>query len=278
MKYSNLYPGLGLRLGSKSIRQADPVGARVMPSSGLGPPATMDSVTKDAASGIYCPTTTAEWTTTLAAAGISTGNPANAWGMQDSATPAADAIGAATLAGVGTSYLQAVAGWTRKAITIAEGGAGGSTSAASGDLAASGLMLGYVQVRSTPGALRTVMGAGSGAAHRYALMTTGPVYGGKDNNGGAEVDGVSNPGTTVHPLIIQVDRTAGAFRVITDQEIITPIYAAPGAGGLISYGASVGTSAPAGYLLGAYFTASAAEMTTAQIRTLLKVLRWTVAW
>ncbi len=232
------------------------------------------SVTTDATSGKGVPATAAEfaslgWTAS------------NLWLFQMASGNASDSIGAVTLTAAGSiGYQTAVTGWTRTATTFtAEGGASVfSTTSIHDNAASSGLLLAYVRLTATPGATRDVMGFGSGTDYRFANVTVAPVYQAAENGGGTTA-GASNPGTSVRPVIVQVNRSESRFSVITDQEVVTEGWTNPAGGGsLLGIGGMIGGVAPMEILYAAFFSGAAAEKTTAQIKTLLQTLGWTVAW
>lgn len=243
----------------------------------------MTGVTQDATSLKYWPSSNAEWTLALAAASIATGNPSNLWNCQDAAAALSDSIGAAPMSTIAFgSFQQSVTGWTRKAFATTNDTAlsRANTSAAGNITAASGLLLAYVGVPTMAGSEASIMAIGGGADHRYAAMTTTPRYKGVDFGSAASTTGTANPGTQVRPVVIQVNRTAGSFKVLTDQEVLSVAYTAPAAASsYVGFGdAGVAVAAGAVYLGGAYFSGAAAEMSQAQIKTLMQALGWTVAW
>lgn len=242
----------------------------------------MTGVTQDEGSGVYVPATADEWNTTLAAAGILSGGPSALWLMQEASGNFADSIASYDLTAALFLYQNDVIGWSRKGASLADGQAAQAFRLSGvGDIGAvSGLLLAYISIDDTPGGTRDVIGLGSSTTFRGAQVTTTPVYRAQPNDGSATQNGAANPGTTVHPVIIHVDRTAGTWRVITDQEIVTPspYTAPPVAGDGIFIGSALVTAAPLTVLYAAAFRSTAAELTDAQIRALLTALGWTVAW
>jgi hypothetical protein len=243
----------------------------------------MAGVTQDATSFKYTPSSSAEWTTTLTAAGIATGNPSALWLMQEAAGNLADSIGAFTLTASALAYQQTVTGWTRKAISMADGGGAGALNNAGtiGDVGVnSGLLLLYVAVTATPAATRDVCGMGGSTTFRGAQVTTGPAYKATPNDGSATATGAANPSTTVRPVLVRINRTAGVWSVTTNQEIVTPspYTAPPNVAAAVFLGSALTTTPAMQIAYGACFRGAAAELSDAQVRTLLQGLGWTVSW
>lgn len=272
---------IGLRTGLKTgLRSGLAAGIAADPISGVNP---MSGVTQDATSLKYWPSSSAEWTTALAAAGITSGNPSNLWNCQDASTSLTDAIGAVALDTIAFgSFQQAVTGWTRKAFATTNDTAlsRASNSTIGNVTTSSGLLLAYIGVPTMASSEASLMAIGGGADHRYAAMTTTPRNKAVDFGNTLSATGTAAPGTTVHPVIVQVDRTAGAFRVITDQEVLAPAYVAPAASSsYVGLGdAGVAVAAGAVYLGACRFAGAAAEIPTAKIKTLFQMLGWSVAW
>lgn len=284
MKYSNLYPGLGLRLGRQSVGQADPVGARVMPSSGLGLGArfSMGAVTKDATSNIYVPSTAAEWTQTLGVAGGG-GNPFGMWLFQEAAGDLADTIGTATLTSSSMNYQQAVAGWTRKAVAILDSGGAHATNlvdAALPDLGTTSMTaLLYVAVTAVT-AQRYVLWLGDTGSFAWGVagrIDSSPHWGILDANVGTAT-GTVNHGTTVIPVLLKYDVTNSVCQLYTHQEKMTAASFTLVTAGKKGIGIGIATDPTAYCLYMAAWKSSSAEMSDNSARSLLQVLGWVVAW
>lgn len=245
----------------------------------------MTSVTRDATSLIYCPATAAEWTTTMSVAGLSSGNPSLLWLSQEASGDLTDSIGTFTGTASGWNYQQAVTGWTRSAVSADVASARIIFNAAAGlpDInTASCLVLTY---HSFP--------AVEAPAGYYSLVTMGPTFGSQiaanisgtakltavvDPNSAA---GAADPRNAVHPIVIRVNRTGGNAAVYTDQEKLTAALDATPTGKKIAIGGdnvNYWTEDGGGYLYTAAFFNAAAELSDAQVKTLLQTLGWTVAW
>jgi hypothetical protein len=246
--------------------------------SGLNPSltaggATMASVPKDATSNIYTPLTLADWTTTLAVAGITSGNPGSAWSMQETSGNLADSIGARTFTQLGTAptYAQTVPGWTRKGLTFTETATMRFSTSTPAANIASALVIVYVRLTGAPTfAHRSIIEYPS----LFAEATATPRF---QANGGSNTEGTVNPGTTVHALVMKSNVTALSSAVITEAEVIPCTWYNDGGTALILGGAT-NTPAPFQVLWGVGFSGAPAELTNAQIKTLLQTLGWTVAW
>ncbi len=239
-------------------------------------------VDRDASALKYLPSSSGQWTTFMTAAGLATGNPSNLWMCTEpSATNLADSIGAVTLTANNSPTGQnTVSGWTKKAVGTTDGAAMSYQAAAGVNLATtSGLLLGYVAATATPAAERPLIGIGAGTDHRYAAVTTTPRIKAAALGGGTAT-GTAAPGTTVHPIAVAVNRAATTYKVYTDQEIITVAWTNPGAGGsLVGAGDTPGVGAAPMFLLYlTLFASTAAELSDAQVRTLLTTLGWSCAW
>jgi RHS repeat-associated protein len=83
-----------------------------------------NGVTRDATSQWFVPQSSTEWTNLLVGTGIP--NPTNLWKVQETSGNLTDSIGTATLTASGLTscraYAQTVAGWSRKAVTLVDGG------------------------------------------------------------------------------------------------------------------------------------------------------------
>lgn len=258
-------------------------GVRSVLRSGLNPSDSSNplaGVTRDATSGIYIPQTASEWAIVLSVAGIASGGPSALWRMQDASGNPADSIGsfALTASGTGLAYQQAVSGWTSKAIatTAAATNLLANTSASLPNISTtSQLLLAYAKVTDTA-TTRDVMRCG--VSPMLIAQTTGASGVPKVTCGGNNVSGASDAGGAVRPWVILINRTATSARLFTDQEKLSPVFGATAAGQEIGFGnlsAGAGTIA---YLYAASFFASAAELSDAQVKTLLQTLGWSPAF
>lgn len=238
----------------------------------------MASVTRDATSSKYVPSTAGEWTSVMTAAGIGSGNPGWLWLLQEAAGALADTIGAAPLTNSGTmAYQSAVASWTRKAMAVGvDGGAyslSNTTDTALPDLTAeSSLIIIYASIASAPAADRGVILTGDIRAEVTA--TNMP----KLTHGATSSTGTGNLTTAVRPWVLQYNRAASTTELFTDLEKLSIAFASGGSTKRIFFGNGFQLSPPWNILYAAHFKGAAAELTDAQIKTLLQTLGWSVSW
>src|SRR6185436_7096847 len=240
------------------IRAGLAAGARAGLAAGISADAittgssSMSGVTRDATSSVYVPASAAEWTVTMAVAGIATGNPAALWLCQEASGNLADSIGANTLTVAGASYAY------RQATTV--------------------LLYGIVTMPAAAPAANRRLAHLDGTTGAIVQFSTTPrlqcVTGGA---GGSTVSGTANPVNATRPIIACVNRTANTAKVYSDQEKIAGTQGTY-SGVSIGWGSSSGTTPAMGLLYSAMWTGSAAEMSDAQIKTLLQTLGWTIPW
>ena len=271
---------IGIRCG---ITAGISAGIGVGTSPGAGGGGGIPGVTRDATSSKYRPANTSEWTALMTAAVLATGNPSSTWPMQEASGNLADSIGTVTLTAAGASllYRQAVAGWSSLALTIPDGlanhNAQNTTTCPDISLTSVMLLL-YVRMpAAAPAATRRFLRLDStGVLIPITTMprlqcTTGGV-------GGTTVTGASDPtGGAVRPVVVVIDRTGGRAVLYTDQEkIIGTVGTYTGI--VLGIGSSGGNSADSGFLYGAAFSGASAELSDAQVKTLLVTLGWSIPW
>lgn len=241
-------------------------------------PAQGPAWSTDAGKGV--PNSAAEWTLTLAAAGISTGNPGALWLCQEPSGNPADSIGSNGLTAFGAvSYANNVTDWTRKALGLIHTGGAFYNVSIGNTSTTSYMVLAYVAMIAAPVANQPVINVGqptgSPTDSRRAEITTSRTW--RANGGGVTpADGSTDASTTVHPVVLLFNRATSEFTVMTDQDKITTTWVNPTVGGTyFSFGD--GTN-QAHLLYGCLFSGAAAEYSQAQVKTLLQTLGWTVAW
>jgi len=256
---SGLRSGLGSGLGSGLV-SADP----------------MAGVTRDATSGEYYPANNSEWTITMAAAGISSGNPSNCHQCQESSGNLADSIASLTLTAAGSpTYAAAVSGRTRKKVANGTDGSNNRFTATGADIATtSQLWMGMFDMpTANPAAARTLMAFGTNATRAAAEVLTSGLL--RDRSVGTTQDG-SDLKSAVRPLALQLNRAASVVRARTNQDSLSVALDGTSAGtALTLWGIAGANLSPiCGTLYLARFVGAAAELTTTQITTLLTTLRW----
>lgn len=271
---------IGLRIGpAESLAASSAIGTDplVPTSSGYA------GVSRDATSGIYVPASSTEWTTFIAAAGLSISVPDSLWLCQEASGNLADSIGALSLTAGGTpGYQASVTGWTRKAVTSADG----STSAflraaASGPnpSTTSSLWVWLVEYASTPAANRVVFGlATTSTAECYASILSTNVprirVAGVNTNGAAAASGAG-----VKPWAIILDRAGSRANLYTPNEAVTGTYSGALTDSAKGYGDLVTTTAGASVVYGFMMSGAKAEAATnGVIKACLQAMGFTIPW
>lgn len=265
-------PGLvaGIRAGLAAGISADEIA--------LGGP-SMSTVTRDATSGIYCPSTLSEWQTTLSVAGLSSANtPTGLWLCQDASGNLADVFATQNLTVTGVlTYQVAASGWTRKVITIAGGtnkaiAPAGYANAATTSVA----WIGYMYMTAVPGGNRNVLVLSDSVSNgaRIDHIATDKLTGVDVANTATTATNIT--GTALFPIAYVFNRTGSTATFYTLTEAKTITFNGTITDGTKGIGAVVATadaSANWGYLT-AFTGAAAEQFTTANYRTLLQTLNW----
>lgn len=256
-------------------------GLRVGLRSELNPGGVVDpmaGVTKDGSSNIYCPANASEWTTAMAAAGLATGNPSSVWNCQEASGNLTDAIGSIALTVTGSpTFQQAISGWARKGITYPLSTTARHTNSTTAPSAGSTslLMLLYALPPSADvGLTRSLCQVGTTAELR--CNTSSPtrmtvVNGATTAGAGAFL------GTSVRPILLRYNRTATTVTGFSDIEKIVGTYAAA-TGPIVGFPSNGAQSMGFSALYAALFDGAAAELTDAQVKTLLTQLGWSIPW
>lgn len=264
-------PRVGIKAGIRAGIAAG-IGADPLSPDGDAPLA----VTRDAASGIYVPIDSAEWDIVLAAAAIASGGPASLWLLQEAASHPADSIGARTLTLNGSfSYEQAVTGMTRKGIKPGENSASDYGVIGSINVAAeSALLLGYIDCTNAtdPAGPRALYSLSDGTQSE-GQITTGKVPRGV--SGVNTAAGATAMGLT--PFVVKLDRSRSELAVYTLDNKVKPTYTAPAASTAAFLGGFANSSDSVHAYL-ALFLGAAAELSDAQVKTLLTTLGWSPTW
>jgi hypothetical protein len=262
----------GLRSGIRSILR-----------SGLNPADTnvIAGVTRDASSGIYCPASSTEWTTFLAAAGDAAGGPACIWGFQDASLQIVDATGLATLGSVNGSptFQSPVTGWTRTSLRFTEATAGqrafNNATAPNPNTTSTFVLMIAEFPAVAPGGTRGVVTKVTAGGGHVDLAATGKL---------SLVDGATTAAANsilggARLLAYQTDLTHSASVLYTESEKVTGTFAAPGSGNVIGFaGLFPGTAPGIAILYAVEFSGAAAERSTAQVRNLIQFLGFNPLW
>ncbi len=241
------------------------------------PPDPFATVTRDATSGIYVPASAAEWTTFIAAAGLSIAVPDALWLMQEASGNPADSIGSLTLtaSGIGITYQQSVTGWTRKAIKFADANTSQlrSTGASLPDVSTASQLTLLLAQLAVPSSTAKVMAHGT--VRNEIRITTTPRLRAQSN--GNIADGSVSPTGSVIPIGLR-SRAAVSVVGFSDTEKLTPTLAAV-TGKAINFGAVGDATAPPISLLYAVQWHNAnAEMSDANYKLMLQALGCTITW
>lgn len=242
------------------------------PPSGGG----MGTVTRDSTSLKYVPASSAEWATVMTTAGIGSGGPSLLWLCQEASGNLNDSIGAftGTVSGTPLSYQQVVAGWTRVGVSGGDAGTGlaDNTSASLPDPAtAATLTLSYAIVSATPAAVRQVDVIGTANIATTRVNTTPRLQ--AVSGGNVATGGVSNPTGAVRPFVLLDDAVAVRTVGYTDQEKLPTTRAAT-----TGKRTRLAFDFPGTVVYRAQFHGAAAQLTDAQIKTLLQTLGWAIPW
>lgn len=270
---------IGPRIGPR-------IGLRIGPRVGmLGDSTGIPGVTRDASNLNYYPASASEWTSLLSFASLSTGNPTSAWTMQEASGNLLDSVSTVHLTPqvVGHLYQQAVTGATRKCVKGLAGTVNqrwdNTTNAPNANLTSVSILL-FCDIPATPppdisGVVRIVMVDADGTVRWNTVGQLRLLSGG---TAGTLVNSVAGRQTWIY---FQHDRTAGTVKVFTDQEKFGGTYSLPASGINLCIGGSGGAAGPIsgiGYAYGAQFTGTAAELSDAQVKTLLQTLGATIPW
>jgi hypothetical protein len=216
----------------------------------------------------------------MAAAGLATGNPTVAWTLQDASGNPTDFMGGSVVLGVNAAptYQSPVPGYSRFGIRFVDGTASQrmfNNSAAPNPALTSTLVFAVVQFPSSaPAAARGII-TKTATTPRVALNTTGKL---QLVDGGTS-DLVNSILGATRPIMFLTQLTALASKVFTDQEKFSGTFGVPAAGAFIGFaGTAPAVAADTAFLYAAEFSGTAAELSDAQVKTLLQTLGWTIGW
>lgn len=236
-------------------------------------------VTKDATSGIYCPSSSGEWSTFISAAGLNgvIAVPDALHLLQEASGNPADSIGSITLTTTGTPTFQtAESGWSRKGIAFTDGQAAelSTTSASLPSISTNSFAsLVYADVTASGGASRCVIQHGTTTVDQTRVTNTPRL---QVASGANTTTGSASPLGVVRPYGLRTNRTAGSTTGNTDAEKLVPTFGSP-TNKKLGLGASA--NVPGMNVLYAvhWFNANA-EISDANWKLLLQALNWTIGW
>jgi len=239
--------------------------------------ASIAGVTRDATNLNYYPASTAEWTTFMTAIGLATGNPGNVWALQGTGNAADTGAGGCTLTNTLDLAQQAVAGASRLGYKSADGGSSErlvGTTGAPDPRTTSTLLLHYIDFGALPAAsARDIMGVQTGAIIRYAAGS-----GVLQIVAGATTPSLNDYHNTVGWIAMRVNITASTITLFTQLEKLSGTFVLPNSGSAIWFGGHTALSSAAVHSYGAEFSGAAAEISDAQLKTLLQGLGATIPW
>lgn len=259
---------VGLRVGVAAGLSEDEITA---PTGG-----GIVGVTRDATNGNYFPANAAEWTLFRAAVALPAGNPTSVWNLQEPSGNPADAIGTVTLiANSITLYQQPMPGATRKCIRGVDGTANSNlrnTTTAANPSLTSCLLLAFVDLPTTPAAIRDVIALATNSDVRYNATGKLRLF------AGANADLANAPGASQRWIALRSNLSASSVTVFTDQEKFIGTFVAPTNAAHVALGGDNAAMPAAGFAYACEFTGAAAEMSDAQVKTMLQGLGATIPW
>lgn len=260
------------------VRASRERAARFVQPGASNPLAT---VARDATSSWYLPASTAQWDTLLSVAG-SSGAPIAILLSQEASGNLADSSGNSitfTASGTGISYAQTVSGWTAKGISITNGATGlfASTSASLPDISTTSCAVFSIgQLTLEPGTFRNIHGLGT-ATRVSSFLKAGPELQMFADANGTTLSGV-DPLTAVRIFITQIDRSGNAERLITNQEALTPTFAATPTGKSVEIIGGPNGAAQGTWIYHAVFSGTAAQKSVATWKTIMTTIGATVSY
>lgn len=245
--------------------------------SGLNPDdAVALAVTRDATNLQYYPANDSEWTTFMAYLGLTTGNPASIWNLQEASGNFADAKGGITLGANNiTLYQQTFTGAARKCFRGVDGTANSNarnSTTAPNPSTTSTLLIAHVDLAAAPAAQRDVIALATNADLR--MNTNGKLR----LVAGANADLVNVAAGAQRWLALQVNLTAATIKVFTDQEVFTGTFVTPTNAAHVALGGDNVAIPGSGWAYAVEFVAGAAELSQAQMKTLLQGFGATIPW
>jgi len=241
----------------------------------LGSGSTSRFATNDSTSGKGVPLTTAEYIARGYAA------PMSIWGLQEASGNPADSVGAVTLTATSPAgYQQAVAGWTRKAITFAANSNdlfNNSAPALPDTSTTSQLILAYIAVTSAPaGDAELVLGGGNNT--RIVINSSNVMKVSVDTGATITATGATPVGVVVRPYVLKINVTGSAIVGYNDLDKVVPAFSASASGTKVFFAAGIENAPASALLYAAMWKGAAAEMSDATVKALLTDLGWLPVW
>lgn len=254
------------------------------PGGAVGPAANeiarlSGGVPQDGPNSWYVPASSADFT----ALGIAA--PAALWQCQDAVGPyMTDSVGSLPLLAVGgDGYQAAVAGWSRKAVTVAAGasmGFGRAVAEEPNAAARSVLWLAYIDLTAGAGSSRCIVTASDSAgatelSGRHAATNVTQVKClGVSTNGAAAI----NPSGGVIAYALLYDRTNSRVGAFTNAEKVLGTYGAGVVDGNKGFRSGVANAPGMSIVWACCWTDVDAELSDAQLKTRLQALGIAIPW
>ena len=230
------------------------------------------TVSIDSAALVYCPASSTEWAELLSGTGLN--GPSSCWACSESSGTLADSIGSRTLTSSGggaLSYQQSAPGWSRKGVAFADNGTGYLLGTGADTTTTSGMLLQVLVPVTNPASGFRALNCFGNTKYEEAQFVNGAT--------GAKLRGQSDSNTATGDqqhagglvVVTKYDHTNGVFSVQTRGERIKPTYVSQTAGSatnLFLLGDGI-NSTDAIMVYAAYWTGADAEITDAQIQTLI---------
>lgn len=263
---------IGPRVG---IKGGPRVGIAAGPSADEIAAGSTTAWTVDAASGKATPSSSTEWTAFIAANALSVAVPDSLWLLQEASGNPVDTIGGLTLTAAGTvTYNQAVSGWSRTGVGLADGvnSQFATTSASLPNAnAASQTVLMIATVTTAPAGNRQVY---TGPSNSLRIIGGTPRF--SVTAIASTASGSVDPTNAVRPWIYKHDFTNSVQKGYTDQEALGIAYTAI-AGKVLRIGSTGAAFGGVAVYACAWYNANA-EISDANIKALLQAMGFTVAW
>lgn len=237
----------------------------------------LNFIARDATSGIYVPASATEWTNFRSYNSLSAANPNSLWLCQESSGNIADSIGSLTLNASSTPlYQQTVTGWSRKAVGMDSANDCFRQLAGTGpDISTtSQTWLTIFFIPSAPAGARDIIGSGNctcqiDSSGRGAIKVIS-----------TSTFGTTNITNTVTPFAFKYDRTGGTAKVFNSSDKVTGTYNSGTTDGQKGIGQCVGagSSSFGNHLYACMWSGANAEMTDANLKSLLQAMGFTIGW
>jgi hypothetical protein len=231
-------------------------------------------VTRDALSGQYFPADATEWTTFLAAAGLSgaIAVPNSLHGFQDASGNITDQIGAFPLVPQnGTpAYQQSISGYSRKAVVVTDGVQYLRATSASLPDPATSSYFGLVVAKCAAGTGSIVL---IYATSNEPSISAASVNRLRVNSSSTQLQGTGAVLNTVLPFSLRYNKTASTVTGFSADEKLSPAFTAA-TGKQIQIAQQNAQST----LYAAHWFGANAEISDANYKALLQALGWTITW